>query len=103
MYHEPIVACDRPIDAYLETFAECQDRDALPPVSRPRKRPQMDVRGSLHRITGVDLTAIAGIDEPTALTSISAIGLDMGRWPTVTQFTSWLGLCPHHRVSGGKV
>jgi transposase len=107
MYHEPIVACDRPIDAYLETFAECQDRDALPPVSRPRKRPrrrpQMDVRGSLHRITGVDLTAIEGIDEPTALTIISEIGLDMGRWPTVTQFTSWLGLCPHHRVSGGKV
>lgn len=107
MYHEKIVECDRQIEAYLETFAECQDRDALPPVSRPRKRPrnrpQMDVRGSLHRITGVDLTAIEGIDEPTALTIISEIGLDMGRWPTVKHFTSWLGLCPHHRVSGGKV
>ena len=61
------------------------------------------MRGSLHRITGVDLTAIEGIDEPTALTIISEIGLDMGRWPTVKHFTSWLGLCPHHRVSGGKV
>jgi transposase len=107
MYHEKIVECDRQIEACLATFAECQDRDALPPVSRPRKRtrnrPQMDVRGSLHRITGVDLTAIEGIDEPTALTIISEIGLDMGRWPTVKHFTSWLGLCPHHRVSGGKV
>jgi transposase len=107
MYHEKIVECDRQIEAYLETFAECQNRDALPPVLRPRKRtrnrPQMDVRGSLHRITGVDLTAIEGIDEPTALTIISEIGLDMGRWPTVKHFTSWLGLCPHHRVSGGKV
>ena len=56
-----------------------------------------------HRMTGVDLTAIEGIDEPTALTIISEIGLDMGRWPTVKHFTSWLGLCPHHRVSGGKV
>src|SRR5438093_8599457 len=27
----------------------------------------------------------------------------MRRWPTVKHFTSWLGLCPHHRVSGGKV
>ena len=106
-YHEKIAECDRQIAAHLETFAACEDREALPPVSRPRKRtrnrPQLDVRGSLHRITGVDLTAIEGIDEPTALTIISEIGLDMGRWPTVKHFTSWLGLCPHHRVSGGKV
>jgi transposase len=54
-------------------------------------------------MTGVDLTALEGIDEPTALTSISEIGLDMGQWPTVKQFTSWLGRCPHHRVSGGQV
>jgi transposase len=51
-YHEKIVACDRQLDASLETFAECQDRDALPPVSRPRKRPHVAVRGALHRITG---------------------------------------------------
>jgi transposase len=72
-------------------------------VSRPRNRPHLDVRGSRQRITGVDLTAIEGIDEPTALTIISEIGLDMGRWPTVQHFTSWLGLYPHHRVSGGKM
>jgi transposase len=107
MYHEKIAACDRQIAAHLETFAEGQDREALPPVSRPRKRtrnrPRLDVRGARHRITGVDLTAMEGIDEPTALTIISETGLDRGRWPTVQHFTSWLGLCPHHRVSGGKV
>ena len=107
MDHEKIAACDCQIAAHLETFAECEDREALPPVSRPRKRtrnrPHVDVRGSWHRITGVDLTAIEGIDEPTALTIIREIGLDMGRWPTVKHFTSWLGRCPHHRVSGGQV
>jgi transposase len=106
-YHEKIAECDRQIEAHLGTFADCQDREALPPASRPRKRtrnrPHFDVRGALHRMTGVDLTAIEGIDEPTALTIISEIGLDMGQWPTVKHFTSWLGLCPHHRVSGGKV
>jgi transposase len=104
-YHEKIAACDRQIAAHLETFAECEDREALPPGSRPRKRtrnrPPLDVRGALPRLTGVDLTAIEGIDEPTALTIISAIGLDMGRWPTVKHLTSWLGRCPPHRVSGG--
>jgi hypothetical protein len=34
---------------------------------------------------------------------ISEVGLDMSRWPTVKHFTSWLGLGPHQRVSGGKV
>ena len=107
MDHEKIAACDRRIAAHLETFAACEDREVLPPASRPRQRtrhrPQVDVRGSRPRITGVDLTAMEGIDEPTALPIISAIGLARGRWPTVTQCTSWLGLCPHHRVSGGQV
>jgi transposase len=107
VYHQKIGECDRQIEAHLGTFVEHHDREAALPVVRPRKRtrnrPHFDVRGSLHRITGVDLTAIEGIDEPTALTIISEIGLDMGRWPTVKHFTSWLGLCPHHRVSGGKV
>jgi transposase len=107
MYHEKIAECDRQIEAYLGTFAERQDHDTVLPQVRPRQRtrhrPHVDVRGSLHRITGVDLTAMEGIDEPTALTIISEIGLDMGRWPTVKHFTSWLGLCPHHRVSGGQV
>lgn len=107
VYHQKLAACDRQIDIHLQTFAECRDGQPLLPVLRPRKRtrnrPHFDVRGALHRMTGVDLTAIEGIDEPTALTVISEIGVDRGRWPTVKHVTSWLGLCPHHRVSGGKV
>ena len=70
---------------------------------RKRNQPAFDVRGSLQRVTGVDLTTIEGIDDTTALIVISEVGLDMSRWPTVKHFTSWLGLCPHQRVSGGKV
>jgi hypothetical protein len=106
-YHQKIGACERQIEAHLGTCAEPHDREAVLPVVRPRKRtryrPHVDVRGSRHRITGVDLTAIEGIDAPTALTIISEIGLDMGRWQTVKHCTSWLGRCPHQRVSGGKV
>jgi transposase len=46
------------------------------------------VRGSLQRVTGVDLTTIEGIDDTTALIIISEVGLDMSRWPTVKHFTS---------------
>src|SRR5437667_12877671 len=38
-----------------------------------------------------------------ALVILSEIGTDMHRWPSVKHFCSWLGLCPQHKISGGKV
>ena len=54
-------------------------------------------------MTGVDLTRIEGIDETIALIVISEIGLDMSTWPSEKHFTSWLGVSPQRRISGGKV
>jgi hypothetical protein len=51
----------------------------------------------------VDLTRIEGIEENTALTLLGEVGLNMSRWPSAKHFCSWLGLCPQHRISGGKV
>jgi hypothetical protein len=108
VYHQKMLAGDRQIEAHRGTFAEPSGRQG-PPVQPPRQtkrkrnQPAFDVRGSLQRVTGVDLTTIAGIDDTTAVIVIRAVGLDMRRWPTVQHFTSWLGLCPHQRVSGGKV
>ena len=107
VYHQKITACDQRIEAYLRTCADRSDGQPWPPPSRPRKRggnqPACAVREPLHRISGVDLTQIEGIDETTSLVILSERGLDMTRWPTVKHCTSWLGLCPHHRVSGGTV
>jgi transposase len=52
---------------------------------------------------GVDLTRIDGIDVTTALAVVSEIGVDMSRLPTIKHFTSWLGLCPGTKITGGKV
>jgi transposase len=105
--HQKIPACDRHIEAYLQTCADRSEGQPLPPSPRPRKRgghqPACAVRAPLHRLTGVDLTQIEGLDETTSLVILSEIGLERSRWPTVKHCTSWLGLCPHHRVSGGKV
>src|SRR5260370_35468905 len=54
-------------------------------------------------MAGVDLTTIEGIEEGTALDILSEIGTDMHRWPSVKHFCRWLGLCPQHKISGGKV
>jgi len=71
--------------------------------SRPRNAPKFDAREHLYKVCGVDLTRIDGIDVTTALTVISEVGPDMSRFATVKQFTSWLGLCPGTKISGGKV
>jgi hypothetical protein len=83
---------------------------ALPPLApKPRVRgrkphdPRFNVREALYYATGVDLTAIEGIDEMHALTLVSELGMDFTKWPTVKQFTSWLGLCPNWHKTGGKV
>ena len=106
-YHRQLATCDTQIAAHLATFPDQSDGHPLPPKSRKSKRkahaPRFEVRTPLSRMAGVDLTALEGIEEETALVILSEIGTDMSRWPSVKHFCSWLGLCPIHKVSGGKV
>jgi transposase len=37
------------------------------------------------------------------LTLVSELGGDFSKRPTVKHFSSWLGLCPNWRKTGGKV
>lgn len=99
-----LVECDREIEAQLQSL---QVHDGEPAKgkkrSRPRNAPKFDLRTQLYRMCGVDLTRIDGIDATTALAVISETGTDMSRFATVGHFTSWLGLCPGTRITGGKV
>src|SRR5207245_11456496 len=65
--------------------------------------PVFDVGGGLYRMAGVDLTVLEGINANTALVLLSEVGPDVSRFPTVKRFTSWLGLCPQHQGSAGKI
>ena len=63
----------------------------------------MDLRTQLFQMCGVDLTRIDGVDVTTALAVVSEVGADMSKFPSVKHFTSWLGLCPGTKITGGKV
>jgi transposase len=105
-YHQQITQCDQQIKAHLETFADKSAGRPLPPKARRSKKtnePRFEARTPLYRMAGVDLTTIEGIEEGTALVILSEVGTDMHRWPSVKHFCSWLGLCPQHKISGGKV
>lgn len=70
---------------------------------RTRNAPKFDLRAQLFKMCGVDLTRIDGIDVTTALAVISETGTDMTRFPKIGNFTSWMGLCPGTKITGGKV
>jgi transposase len=106
-YQEVIGVLDGEIAAHLRTMRRQTELPPLPPRTRVRGRkahdPRFDVRTALYYATGVDLTAIEGIDELHALTLVSELGTDFSKWPTVKQFASWLGLCPNWQKTGGQV
>ena len=60
-------------------------------------------RALLFRMAGVDLTVLEGISETTALVLLSELGTDLSAFPHEKNFVSWLGLCPQHRGSAGKI
>jgi transposase len=109
-YERKIALCDEQIIAQMAQLPDRVNLQEKPAPLRKAGRPGRldrvagkDLREELYRCTGVDLTAIEGIGVLTAQVVISEIGLDMTRWRTEKHFASWLGLCPDHRISGGKV
>lgn len=106
-YQQKVRECDGEIESWLNQLPDRRQSPQTPLPKRKVKRnphtPEFDARSSLHRITGVDLTAINGIEANTALKIVSEIGCDITRWPSVKHFCSWLSLCPGNKKSGGKV
>ena len=67
-----------------------------------RARGEQQVRTTLYRYAGADLTRIDGISAGAARTIMTETGPDLSAFPTEKNFVSWLGLAPRHAVSGGK-
>jgi transposase len=109
-YTQQVRECDSEIEKQFSVMKPRHEQDDLPPLAPSDKRdshsknaPSYDARTLLYQLVGVDLVAISGLNESTVQTILSEIGTDMSKWPTVKHFCAWLGLAPHHDISGGKV
>jgi hypothetical protein len=120
-YQAQMRACDAQIEEQLKqvpsatpppSAAEAKsgpdllaDPQARPKAKQSRKRndPERDLRPELARICGTDLTAAHGLRLLTVLTIVSETGVDMSKWRSAKAFTSWLGLNPNNKISGGRV
>ena len=73
-----IAECDRKIETYMGDLEAKTDKKFTgkpPKISKAKRHdPPPALREQLYRITGVDLTAVTGIEMTTALTIISEIG-----------------------------
>jgi transposase len=77
------------------------------PAPKPRKRqrntPKLDLHSAMHHLLGVDVSGMPGMDPYTVLRIVSETGPTLSDFPSVANFTSWLGLCPGTKISGGKI
>jgi transposase len=109
VYQQKVSACDLRIETVLTRLASHYGhrRDSLGPPRRrmPRQAngPSFDVRGALYTLLGQDLTQIHGLGPYLALKLVAECGHDLSAWPSAKHFTSWLGLAPSNKISGGKV
>jgi transposase len=104
MYGKQITACDTRIAAALAAFDKKADGATLPKKKSTRRKnqPRFDARTLIFEMTGVELTAIDGLEASSVLTILSETGPDMTPWPSQSHFASWLALCPNKWITGGR-
>ncbi len=73
------------------------------PKPRRKNEPNFNLEAELHRLFGVDLTRIDGIDVVTAQVILSELGTDLSAFADEGAFSSWLELAPRRDITGGKV
>jgi transposase len=107
-YQKQLRECETQIEACLRGLTDKSNGAPLPPSLRKQRKPEKNevrfgARALLFRMSGVDLTLIEGISETTALVLLSELGTDLSKFRHEKNFVSWLGLCPQHRGSAGKI
>jgi transposase len=99
-------ACEQRVEACLRRLPKKQPDRVPAPRARARtlgaNDPHFEARDLLAPILGVDLTAIEGIDNATALVITSEIGTNVHAFPSAKHFGSWLGLAPKAKASGRR-
>ena len=116
-FHQQIVKCEKAIEKILTSLEIPQQPSKIPGATSTKESSKrhakktscnrtpyyFDAPAKIKKVSITDLTTIPGIDGNTAMKILSEIGTDMSKWASVKAFTSWLGLCPGNKISGGKI
>lgn len=114
-HQKQMAVCDRQLQKYLATLPGPTRESTVPDAgtSQPPEKKRRQARGKnepgfplkteLHRVFGLDLTRIDGINIVTAQVILSELGTDLSAFPNEAAFSSWLELAPRRDITGGKV
>lgn len=109
-YRRLITDCDAEIQRQLQSFDSKIDpsQHPIPPSTSSHKKPagnefRFDLRSELYRILGFDLTQVPGFHGLTSYAVFAELGSDLSKFSTSANFSSWMGICPDNRISGGKI
>ena len=98
--------CDKEIEKLLKkmTLKKENPKNLSTPKQMKQNKPEIkDFHRLMVKLTGgKDSTAIAGINDYSALKIIAETGLDFSKFKNEKHFTSWLGLAPSAHQSGKK-
>jgi transposase len=106
-YQELMRQCDSEIQQRLKEFDSKIDvqQHPLPPSSKSRRERLhgFHFRAQQYRIFGVDLTQVPSLNTQTVQVILAEVGPDFSRFRSGSAFASWLSVCPHNQISGGRV
>jgi transposase len=105
-YKQQMLSYEGEIENLLKKMLPERDmKETIKPKATKARKNQyhFNLKEYLHRIVGVDLTEIDGLEEHTILTVIAVVGLNLDKWPTAGHFVSWLNLAARPKITGGKV
>ena len=108
-HRQMIEECDKEIEKQLIEQIASKNEGVIPDIPKSRRKVSskhkvpFNLTAYLKEILEVDVTEVFGISEISTLTMMSEVGTNMTKWKTEHHFTSWLGLAPNTKISGGKV
>jgi transposase len=103
-YQQKIVLCDERLVQELANLPDKVDPKLKPlPPAAQNKQIDEALRAGLYLKLGVDITAIEGIGARVGLAMLTEVGPDLSAFRSEKHFSSWLGLGPNNRISGGRV
>jgi transposase len=114
-YQQLLDECDTEIERMLSQFEPRAAPPDNPDGASPRSTSNKPARGNvlrfqhtdlnneLYRLYGTDLTQVPALGALTLYTLFAELGRDLSAFPSDKHFTSWLGLSPNNKITGGKV
>lgn len=110
LYERKLKECDQVIEKFLIEYAPQDEvsieegkRLKVNKKRRDKHAPDFNLSHLAFRYFQTDLFAINGISYNAVLCILTNMGHDINKFPTAKSFSSWLGLVPNNKISGGRI